>query len=172
MKKTLMTLALAVVLPLCAIAGPIEPGRPLPALRLKNQHDQDWQVPVSTRLVVFAAGRKASNLVMAVLGQQHQGFLASRHAVYLADMSQMPGLITRTFALPALREQPFEVGVAPLRSITTARLSLRSDRILPGANRSCWMKTSDWNGSAATNSRRRKTKSAFSSPPRRSRSPE
>jgi hypothetical protein len=27
-------------------------------------------------------------------------------------MSQMPGLITRTFALPALREQPFEVGVS------------------------------------------------------------
>lgn len=112
MKKAFVTLALAMALPLCALAGPIEPGRPLPALHLKNQHDQDWRVPASTRLVVFAAGRKASNLVMAVLGPQHQGFLGSRHAVYLADMSQMPGLITRTFALPALREQPFEVGVS------------------------------------------------------------
>jgi hypothetical protein len=112
MKKTLIALTLAFALPLCALAGPIEPGRPLPALRLKNQHDQEWLIPANTRLVVFAAGRKASNLVMAVLGQQHQGFLASRHAVYLADMSQMPGLITRTFALPALREQPFEVGVS------------------------------------------------------------
>ncbi len=27
-------------------------------------------------------------------------------------MSKMPGVITRTFALPALREQPFEVGVS------------------------------------------------------------
>jgi len=112
MKKTLITLALALALPLCALAGPIEPGQPLPALRLKNQHDQDWQVTASTRLVVFAAGRKASNLALAVLGAQHQGFLASRHAVYLADMSKMPGLITRTFALPSLREQPFEVGVS------------------------------------------------------------
>jgi hypothetical protein len=36
----------------------------------------------------------------------------TRHAVYLADMSKMPGFITRTFALPSLREQPFEVGVS------------------------------------------------------------
>jgi hypothetical protein len=112
MKKTFIALVLALAGPLCALAGPIEPGRPLPALRLKNQHDQDWQVPADTRLVVFAAGRKASNLALAVLGAQHKGFLESRHAVYLADMSRMPGLITRTFALPALREQPFEVGVS------------------------------------------------------------
>lgn len=112
MKRRLVALALALALPLCALAGPIEPGRPLPALRLKNQHDRDWTVPASTRLVVFAAGRKASNLVLAVLGPQHQGFLTSRHAVYLADMSRMPGLITRSFAMPALREQPFEVGVS------------------------------------------------------------
>lgn len=112
MKKTLVALALALALPLCALADPIEPGRPLPALRLKNQHDQDWLVPAKTRLVIFAADRKASNLALAVLGAQHAGFLASRHAVYLADMSKMPGLITRTFALPALREQPFDVGVS------------------------------------------------------------
>lgn len=49
MKKTLIALTLALALPLCALAGPIEPGRPLPALRLKNQHDQDWQVPANTR---------------------------------------------------------------------------------------------------------------------------
>jgi hypothetical protein len=112
MKNTFIALVLALAGPLCALAGPIEPGRPLPALRLKNQHDQDWQVPADTRLVVFAAGRKASNLALAVLGAQHKGFLESRQAVYLADMSRMPGLITRTFALPALREQPFEVGVS------------------------------------------------------------
>jgi hypothetical protein len=112
MNKTLVALALVLAAPLCALAGPIEPGRPLPVLHLKNQHDQDWNISASTRLVVFAAGRKASNLALAVLGAQHKGFLESRHAVYLADMSKMPSLITRTFALPALREQPFEVGVS------------------------------------------------------------
>ena len=112
MRRVLTTLALALLLPLVSNAAPIEPGQPLPALHLKNQHEQDWYVPAKTRLVVFAAGRKASNLAMAVLSAQYQGFLASRQAVYLADMSKMPGFITRTFALPSLREQPFDVGVS------------------------------------------------------------
>ena len=32
--------------------------------------------------------------------------------MYLADMSKMPGFVTRTFALPALREMPYLIGVS------------------------------------------------------------
>lgn len=105
-----LLLAAALVSPVWA-AAPV-PGQHLPALHLKDQHDREWYVPADTRLVIFAAGRKASNLVLAVLGPQPRGFLAGRHAVYLADMSRMPGFVTRNFALPALRDQNFEVGVA------------------------------------------------------------
>lgn len=110
MNKLLLALCLAC--PLWASAGPIEVGQPLPTLSLQNQHGQAWRFAPDTQLVIFAAGRTASNLVMAVLSSQPKGWLASRRAVYLADMSKMPGFITRTFALPALREQPFEVGVS------------------------------------------------------------
>jgi len=105
-------LSLAIALSCSAQAADVQPGQPLPALQLKDQHEQDWRITADTRLVIFAAGRKASNLVMEVLAPQPQGFLAARHAVYLADMSRMPGFITRTFALPALREQKFLVGVS------------------------------------------------------------
>jgi hypothetical protein len=37
--------------------------------------------------------------------------MAERRAVYVADMSKMPAFATRMFALPALRDQPFDVGV-------------------------------------------------------------
>lgn len=107
-----LSLLLALGLVGAATATPLTPGQPLPALQLKNQHDQDWRIAPDTRLVMLAAGRKASNLVLAVLAPQPKGFLASRHAVYLADMSRMPAFITRTFAMPSLREQPFEVGVS------------------------------------------------------------
>ena len=110
MNKLLLAFCLAC--PLGTWAGPIEAGQPLPAPTLQNQHGQAWRIASDTRLVIFAAGRSASNLVMAVLSPQPRDFLASRQAVYLADMSKMPGFITRTFALPSLREQPFEVGVS------------------------------------------------------------
>ena len=107
-----LLLALCLILPLGTLAGPVEPGQPLPALSLQNQHDQDWRIAPDTKLVLFAAGRKASNLLQTVLAPQPKGFLAGRHAVYLADMSKMPGFITRTFALPSLRELNFDVGVS------------------------------------------------------------
>ena len=110
MKKALCTLSLW--LPLALLAGPVEVGQPLPALQLKDQHDQTWQIGADTRLVLFAAGRKASNLALTVLSAQPKDFLEQRKAVYLADMSRMPGFVTRTFALPSLREQPFRVGVS------------------------------------------------------------
>lgn len=112
MKHPLLAIAFAMGLSLQALAAPLQPGQPLPALQLKNQHDQDWRIAPDTQLLLFAAGRKASNLVLAVLSPQPKGFLAARQAVYLADMSKMPSFITRTFALPSLREQPFEVGVS------------------------------------------------------------
>jgi hypothetical protein len=86
-------------------------GEPLPSLTIQNQHHKSWGWNDSTRLVILAKGRAPANWVMDVVGPKGQGFLASRQAVYLADMSKMPGFITRSFALPALREQPFEVGV-------------------------------------------------------------
>ena len=95
-----------------AWASPVQVGQPLPALQIKNQHDQDWRVTPDTQLLMFAAGRKASSLMQVVLTPQPKGFLAERRAAYLADMSKMPQFITRTFALPSLREQVHEVGVS------------------------------------------------------------
>jgi hypothetical protein len=111
MKIQSLFLACAMALPCAAWAQAPTPGQNMPTLAVKDQHDRAWRITGDTRLVLFAAGRKASNLAMEVLGQQPKGFLAARQAVYLADMSKMPGFITRTFALPSLREQPFEVGV-------------------------------------------------------------
>jgi len=93
-------------------AMPVAAGQPLPVVSLKDQHDKPWEVKPPTRLVMFAAGRKASNLVQAVLASLPKDQLARRHALYLADMSKMPGFITRTFALPALKEMPYAVGVS------------------------------------------------------------
>lgn len=87
-------------------------GQPLPALTLKDQHDKPWQITPGTRLVIFAAGRKASNVVQSVLQALPKDQLTRKNALYLADMSKMPGFVTRTFALPALREMPYLIGVS------------------------------------------------------------
>jgi len=95
-----------------ATATAVTVGQSLPALTLKDQHDKAWLIAADTRLVLFAAGRKASNLVQAVLEKEPKDFLAQHRAAYLADLGKMPGFATRMFALPSLREMPFTVGVS------------------------------------------------------------
>lgn len=110
-----LVLLLVLGLPALALAQaatPVALGQPLPTLNLKDQHDKPWQITPGTRLVLFAAGRQASNLVQAVLEALPKDQLTQKNAVYLADMSKMPGFITRTFALPVLRDMPYPIGVS------------------------------------------------------------
>jgi hypothetical protein len=86
-------------------------GSTLPALEIKDQHERAWRIDAELKLLLFASGRQGSNVALEVLADKPEGFLASRGAAYLADMSRMPGFVTETFALPALRAQPFAVGV-------------------------------------------------------------
>ncbi len=103
-------------------------GQPLPALALKDQHDKPWQITAGTRLVFFAAGRKASNLMQTVLQALPKDQLTRKNALYLADMSKMPGFITRTFALPALKEMPYPIGVS-LDEATLAAWPRQTDAV-------------------------------------------
>lgn len=112
LRHTLLAILTSACLSAMAAPWPVEPGRPLPTLSLQDQHGQPWQPAADTRLLLLAASRAASSRVQAVLGGQPRDFLAQRRAAYLADMSRMPGFITRNFALPALKEQPFTVGVS------------------------------------------------------------
>jgi len=109
--RTLFVPVLLLGWPLALWATPPQIGSALPELNLQDQHGRDWRVTAHTRLLIVATGRAASNLVQEVLTGQPGDVLAARQALYLADLSRMPGFITRTFALPALREQPFAVGV-------------------------------------------------------------
>lgn len=129
--RVLAVLVLTLVLTSVAFAQaalPFAVGQTLPELKLKDQHDKPWTVAPSTRLVMFAAGRKASNLVQVVLQDLPKDQLIRRQAVYLADMSKMPGFITRTFALPALKEMPYAVGVS-LNEATLANWPRQPDAV-------------------------------------------
>ena len=65
-----------------------------------------------TRILLFSADRAASDLANEVLGRQAAGALERRKVVYVADISGMPSLVTRMFALPAMRALPFPIGLA------------------------------------------------------------
>jgi hypothetical protein len=80
-------------------------------MNLRDQHDDAWTIPADSKLVLFSASRDANALIQAVLVTKPSDYLETKKVVYFSDISKMPGFITRTFALPSMRELPYRLGV-------------------------------------------------------------
>lgn len=108
---TALVCALALALPLTADAAPLAEGLAMPTLSLNDQYDKPAPVGRATRWLVFAAEKSVSDMVSAVLAAEPAGVVDRLRLVYVADISGMPALVTRMFALPKLRERPFPIAL-------------------------------------------------------------
>lgn len=94
-------------------------GSALPPLSVNDQFDRPVAVDAGTRLVLFAADKAAGDVATEAL-KAHPEVLAQQRLVYLADISGMPAVITRMFALPKMRDLPFPVGLVRDTQLTAA----------------------------------------------------
>ena len=101
----LLTLALAVP----AGAAELQPGRQLQPITLPDQHDKEQSIDARTRFVIFARDKESSQLINGLLETAGADFLPTRDAVYLADISGMPGIIRDLFAMPKMRKYPYRI---------------------------------------------------------------
>ena len=108
---TAMALWAAVWISVSAEAAPVAARSAMPTLSLNDQHDKPVPVSPSTRWVVFTAEKPVSDMVSAVLAAEPAGVADRLRLVYVADISGMPALVTRMFALPKLRELPFPIAL-------------------------------------------------------------
>jgi len=110
MKKSLLSLALAMLtLPAFAQVALLRAGDPLPGLNLKDQHDRPAVIPADLKQIILAVDKSGSALVTEWLDKQPADWLPRTKRVYLADIHKMPGLVTRMFALPKLRDKPYAI---------------------------------------------------------------
>ena len=86
-------------------------GDPTPKITINDQHDKPWSIPADTKLVLFSGSRNANTIVQSLLTQKGIDYLNSKKTLYFSDLSKMPGFITRTFALPSMRDLPYSVGI-------------------------------------------------------------
>ena len=84
----------------------------LPATVMEDQFGQQHQLGDCRSLILVAPDRDSSELVQSVLTDKDHGLLADKTLCYVADISGMPALITRMFALPAMRDYGYPVILA------------------------------------------------------------
>jgi hypothetical protein len=99
----------ALSLALEAAAATLGPGMTLPALTLTDQHDAAATIGPDVRLVLYTRDMDGADIVEEALAENGAALLEGAHAVTVSDISRMPGVITRLFALPAMRKRPYRM---------------------------------------------------------------
>src|SRR5262245_51689999 len=82
----------------------LQPGAVLTPFAIQDQHDQPHHIDGSVRLIIFAADMDAGDIAKEALAENGSQRLSQAHAVYIADISGMPSLIAKMFAVPAMRK--------------------------------------------------------------------
>jgi hypothetical protein len=108
--KSVFSLAVVVLLffPLVVSAAPLTSGDNLPGLNLPDQHG-DSHTLSNGNMVLFAPDRGAGELAHEALNHTDKVEMAAKGIFFISDISGMPTLVTRMFALPAMRKYPYLV---------------------------------------------------------------
>ena len=91
------------------LAQAVEVGERLTPWTLLDQHDQAYSLDAQTRILLVARDMDGAKLVKAALQDRPKGYLEARHAVFVADIQRMPALISKLFAIPAMRDYNYRV---------------------------------------------------------------
>ena len=94
------------------VAAELQVGDTLPAITLKNQHDKPVTVAADAQTLLFTIEKPASDLVNTYLLKQDKACLTTHKAYFLADISGMPSMITKMFAIPKMQERPYDILLA------------------------------------------------------------
>lgn len=96
----------------------VEVGDVLPALPLRDQHDAEVRINPSTRIVLFTRDMDGGGHVKEALAENGDAMLKTAEAVYVSDVSRMPGFVRSAFALPSLRRRTYPVVLDEAGTVT------------------------------------------------------
>jgi hypothetical protein len=114
-------LALGLALAPPASGEPYAVGSRIEPLILTDQHGVERRVDAATRVVLLSRDMDGGGCVREALASEGAAWLEQAGAVYVADVSRMPGLIRRLFAIPRMRERGYPV-LLDVEGTPTARL--------------------------------------------------
>lgn len=89
-------------------AGWVE-GDTIRPVALEDQHGRRGEIDERVRVLLFTRDMGGGGVVKEALADADQAFLDARGVVYVADIGGMPAMISRLFALPAMRKRPYRV---------------------------------------------------------------
>lgn len=125
-----MKYAIALLLSLSPLlVQAVEVGEQLKPWTLLDQYDQAYSLNDQTRTLLVASNMDGAKLVKAALEDRPKGYLEARNTVFVADIQRMPALISKLFAIPAMRDYSYRVLLDRDGSVAT-RYAPAEDKVL------------------------------------------
>jgi hypothetical protein len=84
-------------------------GDTIESITLQDQYDKTSTVDESTKLVLFTTGMKGGKVIRKAIEDHKPDYLAKNNALFISNISGMPGFIARTFALPSMKKHKYSI---------------------------------------------------------------
>ena len=105
LKKFLFAALLAVG----AFANSLSVGSDVSNVTIKDQFEKSNTISAETKTILFASDKDSSDLLKEYLLSKEGDILTANNAIYVADISGMPSLISKFIALPKMKKYPFSI---------------------------------------------------------------
>jgi len=70
----------------------------------KTQHGKNIKIPKNVKTIIISYEKDTGRLVNKYLNAKYPPYLAKMNAVFIADIHEMPSIITKLFAMPKMRK--------------------------------------------------------------------
>lgn len=84
----------------------------------EDQHSENLSLSVSTQWLIFSHDKQGGEWVRDALTELNIDNLEARGGLYVADVSGMPTIITKLFAMPKMQKYPFRIALDKTGEIT------------------------------------------------------
>ncbi len=106
MNKIFFILLSAVIM---VSANEYQVGQSIKPIILNDQFGATHKIPKIPRTVIVTFEKEPSGILNEYLSKQSERYLEKNNAIYIADISQMPAFVTKSFALPKMKEYKYQV---------------------------------------------------------------
>jgi hypothetical protein len=105
-----LVIAFMLLLPYGLFAQPLSEGAPIEAMQFKDQFEKNLAITAQTQQLIVVFSKIEGEKVKAFL-EANPTYLREKNALYLMDITPVPGMVMSMFMLPKFKKYPYSIGL-------------------------------------------------------------
>jgi len=103
---------------LFGLSAPMQAGQTLTPTTFVDQWEQPLSLSSDVQWLIFSTSKEGGNWVKTHLEEMEVENLKAKNWMYVADISQMPSLITKFMAIPKMQDYKFSIALEKEGEVT------------------------------------------------------